>query len=176
MESRKLTLSEGSYDTAQKYVREALSSLHISDKSINEASLVFEELFVDAAMQNNDPDCPAEVMIVNKLGEVTIKLSYEGKRFSFDEFLAAEYSSDIISAYGERIGSSFSRGRNELSVCVQHGRRRKLLVYAILFGTYFILLRRHGGRPGSASSLSVRKKADRACGISAAADSTIILC
>jgi len=144
MNGCELKLNEQSLDTAQDYLRSELTVAELRRSLINEASVVFEELFINAVHQNGNNDTPAFVQVTKRLGEVRVNLSYEGKRFQLDEYEAQEYSIDILNCYGEKIFTRYSRGNNLLSIRVQHSTRRALLKYLIIFllaaVSYFCIL------------------------------------
>lgn len=103
------------------YIKEGLTRNHINKELLSETMLVFEALFHNLTVQNADQNVLMTVTIQKSIGEINIKLGYEGKPYVPVEYNQANLSPEasILRAYHEKISYRFGTGHNTIRIVVR---------------------------------------------------------
>lgn len=145
-------ISEDDFENAYSCVEELLERKDISDELALDALRLFEALFqklLDSEMYANST---MDISGVNKLGNLNVKIRFEGKLFSL---YTDENDSDedrILKAYDDKLDFSYSSGFNTVSISVSRSSRRTTFVCivaalcAVVVYTILYFLVDEGGR------------------------------
>ena len=139
-------VQEEDFETAFSFVEELLTREDISDKVSSEALLVFEALFQKLLDSELDEDTTLDISGTKRLGDLSLKIGFEGK--TFDLYTDGEDSVEnkILRAHDDKLDCSYRAGYNVISITVSRSHQKSLLacliatlcaivVYAILYFT-----------------------------------------
>ncbi|MBQ7534220.1 MAG: dicarboxylate/amino acid:cation symporter [Stomatobaculum sp.] len=126
------SFTEG-YKTAAGEVEKLLARSKVADTMQSETMLIFEALCMNIFEQRKKNDPPVRVQGSNKGGYVSIRISFNGKRYDPEGGSAAGFSleSKILKAYAEKIDYSYRAGYNKIVITVRNSYFRSLLPCAV---------------------------------------------
>lgn len=114
------SFTEG-YKTAAGEVENLLKKSRVAETMQSETMLIFEALCMNIFEQREKTDPPVRVQGSNKLGYVSIVISFDGKRYNPDggETAGISLESKILRAYAEKIDYSYHAGYNKIVITVR---------------------------------------------------------
>ena len=114
------SLSED-FEKTRRQIEELLIKSRSADTVVDETTLVFEALCHSIFTQQED--AVITVSGRERLGYVTIRLSYEGRMYIPEDDESAEFSPEgrVLRAYAEKIDCSYHFGYNRILITVRRG-------------------------------------------------------
>lgn len=106
---------------AYDYIKEGLAQNHINKEILSETMLVFEALFHNLMEQEADSGILLKVSRQKAIGEINIKIGYEGKPYIPTENEQSDPTPEemILRAYHEKISYRYSFGYNIIRIVVK---------------------------------------------------------
>ena len=124
-----LPLATESFEDAHVFIEQRLSKNDISDEIIFETMLLFEALYNSLIEQGFDQNTLLTISTHKHLGELTIKLGFEGEPFSPIKTDLKDISPELrmLQAYKDRFDCRYSYGYNTISISVKRSYRGSIL-------------------------------------------------
>lgn len=109
------------FEQAQDFVEELLGRLSISSQIALETQVVFEAMLGLILMQGFDRDTVLTITGERLLGDFSIKIGFDGKRFSPSEDGEDGSSPElkIVEGFGEKVSHSYHHGHNTVRISVR---------------------------------------------------------
>ena len=106
---------------ALDFAEDMLHHSSVSSQIVSETMVVFEALFSLMLMQGYDSDTEIDISGESSLGDLSLKIGFEGKRFnpSYDGEGGASPELMIVEGYGEKLSHSHHHGYNVMRISVR---------------------------------------------------------
>lgn len=119
--SVEIPLTPEGVEIAYSYIEEGLRQNHINKQILSETMLVFEALFHNLVELKVNQNVLLTVSMQKAIGEVNVKLGYEGKPYVPPEEDQNDHSpeSGILRAYHEKVSYHYSFGYNIIRIVVR---------------------------------------------------------
>lgn len=123
------------YGQAQVFMEDLLEHSSVSSQIASETMVVFEALFSLIRMQGFDESTTIDLSGENVLGDLSLKLGFEGKRFnpSYDGGDGASPEMLIVEGFAEKISHSYHHGYNVMRISVRSTPRAFLISCSVGF-------------------------------------------
>lgn len=123
------------FDTAQAFVEDLLGRSPVSSQVALETMAVFEAVFSLILMQGYDSDTAIDISGESRLGDLSLKIGFEGKRFNPSDDGEGGSSPElrIVEGYSDKVSHSYSRGYNTVRISVRTTPRAYLVSCGIGF-------------------------------------------
>ncbi|MDO4400598.1 MAG: cation:dicarboxylase symporter family transporter [Coriobacteriia bacterium] len=120
------------FSAAQSYVEEALKLRFLSPEIAHETMLVFEAVFNTVLEQGVDPGTTMSIVRDNRLGGISLKIGYAGKRFApvEDDYLMSP-ELRILEAYADRLTYRYHSGYNTIRISMKKSPRGYFLTCGV---------------------------------------------
>ena len=136
MKNSKFRTTFNDYQGMRSQVEDLLEKGKVNDTGKAESLLVFEALYRDIIDQGLSEDTPATIWKSRSLGNVNIKLSFEGAPYS--------PAGEVINTYAEKVDNSYYGGRNNITLLIKRSIfgsiRNNLIAFVLAYiAAYFIM-------------------------------------
>lgn len=103
------------------YVEDLLQHSSVSRQIVMETMLVFETLFSLIMMQGFDGNTEIDIVEESRLGDISLKIGFNGKRFnpSYDGEGGMSPELRILEGYAEKVSHSYHHGYNVMRISVR---------------------------------------------------------
>ena len=137
---------EEDFGAAFSFVEKILTREDVNEKVASEALLVFEALFQKLLDSGLDKNTTLEISEAKKLGDLSVRIGFEGKAFVPYADGEASVEDKILRGHDDKLDCSYRAGYNVISITVSRSYRKSLFacfiatlcaiaVYAILYFT-----------------------------------------
>lgn len=118
---------------ALDYVENLLQHSSVSSQIVTETMLVFETLFSLIIMQGYRSNTEIYISNENRLGDLSLKIGFEGKRFdpSYEGKGDTSPESMILEGYAEKVSHTYHHGYNVMRISVRTTPRAFLVSCAV---------------------------------------------
>ena len=135
MKALKIKASVEDFAKASAFIEKELEANNVSKEIISENMLVFEALFNSVIEQGFGEETTLEISNKNRLGDLSIKLGFEGKMFlpmkNFTDEITPE--DKIMKAYDDKLSYTYHSSYNVVTLMVKRGQRKPIIFCAIGF-------------------------------------------
>lgn len=132
------------FEVAESFIDDLLDRNVITEGAATQTMLVFEALFNELPEQGYDESTLIKIAGSHELGNLVIKMTFEGKPFMPPDKATDSPEELIIEALGDKLDYSYSSGYNTIRITVKRSYRRlyllnglsilcALAVYALLY-------------------------------------------
>lgn len=141
VDTLELPASKENLEEALLFFRERLEAEKISNEIVSETMLVVEALFHNLLEQGITPDTTLRLSCRNRLGNMMIKIGFEGKPAYLYSMEDGELSPEdhILQAYEDKISHSYFSGYNAFQISVKR-KHLKLLLYCAIAALCAVLV------------------------------------
>ena len=124
--------SDEGFETALAFVEEVLSRTSVNRQIAYETTLVFETVFSAMLRQGLDPNTMVTISQENNLNGISLKIVYEGKRFTSPEEKAdVELENRLLENYADKVSHNYRSGYNTIRISVSKKQRTFLIACGV---------------------------------------------
>ena len=116
------------FDIAESYIDDLFNLGDVSTEAASQTMLVFEALFNELIEQGYDPETLVTIAGKRELGNLAIKLTFEGKPFTPPIIDEDSPEKLIIEAFEDKLDYSYSLGYNTIRITVKRSYLRLYLL------------------------------------------------
>lgn len=121
------------FEIAESFIDDLLDRSGVTKEAASQTMLVFEALFTELPEQGYDQNMLVTITGKRELGNLVIKLAFEGKPFMPPEKETDSPEMLIIEAFEDKLDYSYSSGFNTIRITVKRSSRRLYLLNGISF-------------------------------------------
>lgn len=125
-----ISASYADYEKSCAFIEELLKRNRITGEIYSQTMLIFEALFYNLIIQESDNNTVIRLMGEKSLGDLRIKIGFEGK--TFDPLSSGEREDSpenrILRAYADKIDYSYHSGRNYIRITIKRSHLRNVLL------------------------------------------------
>ena len=138
--------TEDELEQAQEFVESLLDNPSINSEIASETEVIFEAVFSLILMQGFSSDTIIDISGEKKLGGLSLKIGFDGKRFNLADDGEGGTSPEmrILEGFAEKVSHSYHRGYNVIRIAVKSTPRAFLISCG---GGLFVHGRRSSTRP-----------------------------
>ena len=137
--------TEDELEQAQEFVESLLDNPSINSEIASETEVIFEAVFSLILMQGFSSDTIIDISGEKKLGGLSLKIGFDGKRFNLADDGEGGTSPEmrILEGFAEKVSHSYHRGYNVIRIAVKSTPRAFLIScgggFLIAIATYLII-------------------------------------
>lgn len=119
-------IKDGDFKDAYSFVENMLTRRDISTQTASEALLVFESLMQKLVDWGLDENTELNISGVNKLGDLSIRIAFEGRMFTPYADGADSLEDKILKGHDDKLDFSYRTGYNAITISVRRAMHKSL--------------------------------------------------
>ena len=124
-------IQDGDFKDAYTFVEKMLTRKDISKQAASEALVVFESLMQKLVDWGLDADTVLDISGVSKLGDLSIKIGFEGRMFAPYTDGADSLEDRILKGHDDKLDFSYRTGYNSITISVRRAMHKSLIACAV---------------------------------------------
>ena len=124
-------IQDGNFADAYTFVKDMLTRKDISTQAASEALVVFESLMQKLVDWGLDENTALHISGVNKLGDLGIRIGFEGRMFTPYADGTDSLEDKILKGHDDKLDFSYRMGYNSITISVRRAMHKSLIACAI---------------------------------------------